>query len=266
MQRIGGDESITHPRAPAGFVMPRPRNKEIYVGMRHGHLTVTRLVGRDKFGIAVYECQCECGGFVKMRTNHFYETRRYCTRKCMFLQKQRMPDLLGKKFTRWTVESFAGFGQRQRPLWNCVCECGNKSVVPSSTLATGGSLSCGCLNLERITKYFTPEAKLEATRRSARESGRRNAARVKAIKIKYESKKLRATPSWLTKADWDRMNALYALARKLTKETGILHVVDHIVPLNGKCVSGLHVPDNLQILTQSANAAKSNRYAELSGD
>jgi hypothetical protein len=120
--------------------------------------------------------------------------------------------------------------------------------------------------IEAVTKYATAEEKLEAKRRNSRVCAHKNPARVKANKIKYEKKLAQATPSWLTKQDWATMNALYETARRLTRETGIRHEVDHIYPLNGKTVSGLHVPGNLQILTQSANVAKSNRYAEHSGD
>ena len=36
--------------------------------------------------------------------------------------------------------------------------------------------------------------------------------------------------------------------------------VDHIVPLQGETVSGLHLSENLQIITESQNASKYNRY------
>lgn len=148
----------------------------------------------------------------------------------------------------------------------CVCDCGTERVVRGFQLTDGNSQSCGCAGPEKKTLYFTPEAKLEAARRRGRMCNRKNPARVKANKIKYENKLSKATPKWLTKEHWDAMNAMYQEAKRLTRETGLRHEVDHIHPINGKTLSGLHVPWNLQILTQSANVAKSNRYADHSGD
>ena len=63
------------------------------------------------------------------------------------------------------------------------------------------------------------------------------------------------TPSWVDK---DELKKIYIESARLTKETGIQHEVDHIVPLQGEVVSGLHVPWNLQILTQFENRSKGN--------
>lgn len=69
-----------------------------------------------------------------------------------------------------------------------------------------------------------------------------------------------ATPPWLTAEHHAAMNEIYKEAARLTKETGIPHHVDHIVPLRGKNVSGLHAPWNLQILTADENYKKNNKF------
>jgi hypothetical protein len=63
----------------------------------------------------------------------------------------------------------------------------------------------------------------------------------------------RATPSW---ADLAAISEFYAEARRLTRETGKLHVVDHIVPKIGKTVCGLHVACNLRVIHWRENAIK----------
>lgn len=78
---------------------------------------------------------------------------------------------------------------------------------------------------------------------------------VAANAARYEATKLRATPSW---ADHEATAAVYAEAQRLSKETGISHHVDHVVPLRSKLVCGLHWHGNLQILPSEVNVAKSN--------
>ena len=64
------------------------------------------------------------------------------------------------------------------------------------------------------------------------------------------------SPPWLTDEHLDAMQWFYDEARRLTKETGVRHIVDHIHPLNGAHSCGLHVPWNLQVLTDAANKRK----------
>jgi hypothetical protein len=72
--------------------------------------------------------------------------------------------------------------------------------------------------------------------------------------------KHRRRPPWLTQEHKREIRNLYRLARRLTVETGLRHTVDHIVPLRGKRVSGLHGPWNLQVLTEFENKSKSNKF------
>jgi hypothetical protein len=69
----------------------------------------------------------------------------------------------------------------------------------------------------------------------------------------------KCVPSWLSKDQVEMIAAMYGEARRLSKESGVPMVVDHIVPLRGKNVCGLHVPCNLRIVTKQANAQKGNK-------
>jgi len=82
-----------------------------------------------------------------------------------------------------------------------------------------------------------------------------------AITAKYRASKKRRTPIWLSKDDLWLMEQFYELAALRTKATGFKWQVDHVIPIQGKLASGLHVPDNLQVLPAKLNQRKSNRYA-----
>lgn len=77
---------------------------------------------------------------------------------------------------------------------------------------------------------------------------------------RYHSKKKNATPKWLTEEHWDQIKAIYKHAKECEMLTGDKYHVDHIIPLNGENVSGLHVPWNLQVLPADINISKSNNY------
>lgn len=86
-----------------------------------------------------------------------------------------------------------------------------------------------------------------------------NRARCTALQMKREACKLQRTPKWLTKTHYNQIQIFYDAAFKLTKEFGTKMDVDHIIPLQGRIVSGLHVPWNLQVLPHMDNMKKGNR-------
>lgn len=72
--------------------------------------------------------------------------------------------------------------------------------------------------------------------------------------------KARATPEW---ADKDKIDEIYAERDKLNKqEIDDPYEVDHIYPILGKTVCGLHVEANLRLLRKSENIAKSNKHPD----
>ena len=71
-----------------------------------------------------------------------------------------------------------------------------------------------------------------------------------------------ATPKWLTKEQKIEIRAFYQESERLKRETGVDHEVDHIVPLRGEFVSGLHVPWNLRVITADENQKKNRKLIE----
>jgi hypothetical protein len=74
---------------------------------------------------------------------------------------------------------------------------------------------------------------------------------------KYKIAKMRNMPVW---EDNGEINKIYKQATEISKSTGIPHHVDHIVPLQGKYVSGLHVAYNLQVIPAKENLSKGNKW------
>ena len=83
-------------------------------------------------------------------------------------------------------------------------------------------------------------------------------ADTKARRRKHRS----ATPQWLTAKEKAEIRELYKIAITMSKTTGEQYVVDHIVPLRGDGVCGLHVPWNLRVITQEENLKKSNKILD----
>jgi hypothetical protein len=99
-------------------------------------------------------------------------------------------------------------------------------------------------NKERVVKRYAEYAQNNKPTLTAREAKRRAA-------------KQRATPSW---AHDEKTKAIYIEAKRLQDLDGIKRHVDHIVPLRGKNVCGLHVHYNLQILTSQENLRKGAKH------
>lgn len=115
-------------------------------------------------------------------------------------------------------------------------------------------------NRTRLSKYYYENHEKE--KESRRKHYSRNKAKYLANFYKREEKIKNATPSWLTKEMLLQIEEIYKQRLEISNKTGIEHHVDHIVPLQGENVCGLHVPWNLQIITAEENLRKSNKYEQ----
>ena len=113
------------------------------------------------------------------------------------------------------------------------------------------------LERERASYEKTRDARLSRAKRW-REV---NQHRVNFYASKRRSALAKRSPPWLTEDHYYEMRTYFWLADLMRVATGEAHHVDHIVPLQGKTVSGLNVPWNLQVLPAIENLKKNNRHA-----
>lgn len=94
-----------------------------------------------------------------------------------------------------------------------------------------------------------------------REWDKRNKAKKLAYSAKRRAAQIQRTPKWLTEDDLWMIEQAYELAALRTSMFGFPWHVDHAIPLQGRQVSGLHIPTNLQVIPGSENLRKNNKYA-----
>lgn len=88
----------------------------------------------------------------------------------------------------------------------------------------------------------------------------RNIGKVVVWRLARRTSEQQRTPKWLTDNDRANMDSSYAMAKWLSSVIGVPYHVDHVVPLNGASVSGLHVPNNLSVVRGTYNMQKSNKW------
>ena len=93
-----------------------------------------------------------------------------------------------------------------------------------------------------------------------REYRQANKDKVNALAKAYKVNKMRRLPKWIGKEEMWLIKEAYALAKLRTHIHGFSWHVDHVVPLQGELVSGLHIPENLQVIPWMENIKKKNKH------
>lgn len=149
----------------------------------------------------------------------------------------KIAEMIGKKFGKLTVVEMSD-KQDVYYRYLCKCDCGNNKIVRGASLRSGSIRSCGCLKTEMLIKKNYKHGKSYTSAYKCAWS------RVMHMKRKFR------LPKW---ADVEAIRQFY-----MNKPQGC--EVDHIIPLSGKTVSGLHVLENLQYLTIAENRSKNNKF------
>lgn len=104
-------------------------------GMRFGKLIVKNKDEKSNKLI----CQCDCGRTIATKRSYLLNGD---TKSCGCI---RIKDLTGQRFGKLIVKDFVGTNKHSTAMWNCICDCGNKTVVSSNCLISGDTQSCGCI-------------------------------------------------------------------------------------------------------------------------
>ncbi len=113
-------------------------------------------------------------------------------------------------------------------------------------------------NKEKIKAYS--EEHKERLRIVRKIYSRRNKPKIQATALRRYTAKLQRTPKWYDTDYHVQIEAIINDRVRLDEETKTTHHIDHEIPLQGKKVSGLHVPDNLRIMDGSENMSKNNTW------
>lgn len=114
-----------------------------------------------------------------------------------------------------------------------------------------------CFEASRIWRDKTGKA-YEYTKRHRE----KNPGIIQASNAKRRSSKMSRTPAWLNDGHLFELDCIYRYCAAL-RSVGLDYEVDHVVPLQGDSVSGLHVPWNLQVISAKENATKGNSFGML---
>ena len=126
----------------------------------------------------------------------------------------------------------------------------NPAKYPYKTFVTSASAA----KLNGYEVWWGKCKKGHLTERQATETG---CPICKRVSRHARDMRIKAGSVNLSKEDQCRLDEIYEEARRLTREMGIKHHVDHIRPL---AAGGVHHPENLQILTAQDNLSKGNLF------
>lgn len=126
----------------------KPGQKDL-TGQRFGRLVALEPTqARSHNGATVWRCRCDCGGETMAVSTQL--TQGY-KKSCGCMSHPPIKDYTGRRFGQLVVKGYSG-KMNGMHRWECVCDCGNTTVVGQTLLQSGKTKSCGCLQARIVTE------------------------------------------------------------------------------------------------------------------
>ena len=149
---VGGALRSGHTQSCGCLQKEKAKNNNIDItGQRFGKLIVIEPTNKRYYRHIVWKCKCDCGNIIEVSGNFLKQGK---TKSCGCLQKESCQknggnlkaNLINKKFGKLTViEEVPNIRKNGRVVWKCKCDCGNIIEVPTLSLTSGNTTSCGCI-------------------------------------------------------------------------------------------------------------------------
>ena len=115
------------------------------IGKKFGRLTTLEFVGVENQE-AIYKYMCDCGNIVT-KSYHSVSSGNTSSCGCWFneLRDVTKHDIIGQKFGKLTVTAYVGINKYGGTDFECLCDCGNTTIVSRNSLVEGNVKTCGCV-------------------------------------------------------------------------------------------------------------------------
>jgi hypothetical protein len=250
------------------------RCRQDLTGKKFNNLKVIEFSHVNENG-TYWKCQCDCGEIKIIRA---YDIKSGKSKSCGCFQRKRTSEarklnLIGKVFNRLKVVGFVSMDIKGHSLWECDCSCGTVGVVIlGSSLISGNTKSCGCLNKE-ITKErrgpkhqnWNPDRELVFKNRAVQKTVHSLLRRVleKTGSIKYNKSEIMS--GYTNKDFMEHMESTFQPNFTWQNHGTVWHI-DHIKPVVQFVKEGITDPkaisalSNLRALSAKENLSKGSKY------
>jgi len=218
-----------------------------------------------------YCCRNTCVNCVALKTDAFRNKEKYKRQGCGIYRLKEAKKLGLEFYNNGRPCKNGVFGMRKTKCGgSCFCSSCYKEKKERAMKwqekkrrASGvAPRSCSQQTKEQRKSYY--KKWVEKNRKKVNDRHKKwvgkNREKLRPYQSAYNAIRWKRTSDTLAKLHFEKIVTVYKKRDRIIKETGIEHHVDHIVPLLGKNVCGLHVPWNMQIIPAKQNRVKSNKW------